>query len=60
MAATTTTRDTGSWERFRTTTQADVLADVSEHVQRLGWSAARIEAAQRDGSHRSGAGSHPR
>jgi phenylacetate-coenzyme A ligase PaaK-like adenylate-forming protein len=52
MAATTTTRDTGSWERFRTTTQADVLADVSEHVQRLGWSAARIEAAQRDGLRR--------
>jgi phenylacetate-CoA ligase len=52
MAATTTTTDTSSWERFRTATQADVLTDVPRHVQRLGWSAGRIEAAQRDGLRR--------
>jgi phenylacetate-coenzyme A ligase PaaK-like adenylate-forming protein len=52
MAATTTTTDTSSWERFRTATQADVLTDVPQHVQRLGWSAGRIEAAQREGLRR--------
>jgi phenylacetate-CoA ligase len=52
MVATTTTTDTSSWERFRTSTQADMLADVPQHVQRLGWSAGRIEAAQRDGLRR--------
>ena len=52
MAATTTATDTDSWERFRTAAQAEVLADVPQHVQRLGWSAGRIEAAQRDGLRR--------
>jgi phenylacetate-CoA ligase len=52
MAATTTATDTDSWERFRSAAQAEVLAGVPQHIQRLGWSAGRIEAAQRDGLRR--------
>ncbi|HET6687122.1 MAG TPA: hypothetical protein VFH02_11415 [Jiangellaceae bacterium] len=47
MTATTTT-DTIGWEQFRTAIQAEMLARVPEHLQRLGWSAGRLEAAQRD------------
>jgi hypothetical protein len=52
MAATTTTTETTSWEEFRATVQAEVLARVPQHIQRLGWSAGRIEAAQRNGLRR--------
>ena len=48
----TTTSETIGWERFRTAVQAEMLARVPEHVQRLGWSAGQLEAAQRDGLRR--------
>jgi phenylacetate-CoA ligase len=50
--ATTTTTDAASWERLRTAVQANVLARVPQHVERLGWSAGRIRDAQRDGLYR--------
>jgi phenylacetate-CoA ligase len=52
MAASTTTTDTASWEQLRAALQADVLGHVPQHVERLGWSAGRIRAAQRVGLRR--------
>src|SRR5204862_4122811 len=46
-----TTADT-RWGRFPTDLQADLLARVPEHLERLSWSAERIEYAQRDGLRR--------
>jgi phenylacetate-CoA ligase len=48
---TATTADTG-WERFRADFQAELLARIPEHLERLSWSADRIESAQRDGLRR--------
>ena len=48
---TATTADTG-WERFRADFQAELLARIPEHLERLSWSAERIESAQRDGLRR--------
>src|SRR5438067_706852 len=45
---TATTADTG-WERFRAGFQAELLYRIPEHLERLSWSAERIESAQRDG-----------
>ncbi len=48
---TATRADTG-WGRFRADLQAEILARIPEHLERLSWSAERIEAAQRDGLRR--------
>src|SRR5512133_1820192 len=48
---TATRADTG-WGRFRADFQAEILARIPEHLERLSWSAERIEAAQRDGLRR--------
>ena len=45
---TPTRADTG-WGRFRADFQAEVLTRIPEHLERLSWSAERVEAAQRDG-----------
>ena len=42
-----TRADTG-WGRFRADFQAEILARIPEHLERLSWSAERIEAAQRE------------
>ena len=49
---TTATRAETGWERFRADFQAELLARIPEHLERLSWSAERIEAAQRDGLRR--------
>jgi len=41
---TATRADTG-WGRFRADFQAEILARIPEHLERLSWSAERIEAA---------------
>ncbi|HEV8278621.1 MAG TPA: hypothetical protein VGQ26_23400 [Streptosporangiaceae bacterium] len=46
---TTATRADTGWGRFRADFQAEILARIPEHLERLSWSAERIEAAQRDG-----------
>jgi phenylacetate-coenzyme A ligase PaaK-like adenylate-forming protein len=48
---TTTGADTG-WGRFRADFQAELLTRIPEHLERLSWSAERVEAAQRDGLRR--------
>jgi phenylacetate-coenzyme A ligase PaaK-like adenylate-forming protein len=48
---TATRADTG-WGRFRADFQAEVLTRIPEHLERLSWSAERVEAAQRDGLRR--------
>ena len=48
---TATRADTG-WGRFRADFQAELLARIPEHLERLSWSAERIESAQRDGLRR--------
>lgn len=48
----TTTTDTIAWERFRGDVQATLRADAPEHIQRLGWRPAQVEAAQRTGLRR--------
>ncbi|HSS91566.1 MAG TPA: hypothetical protein VLL69_19805 [Streptosporangiaceae bacterium] len=48
---TATTADTG-WGRFRADLQAELLARIPEHLERLSWSAGQIESAQRDGLRR--------
>jgi len=40
------------WGRFRAGFQAELLARIPEHLERLSWSAERIGAAQRDGLRR--------
>ena len=40
------------WGRFRAGFQAELLARIPEHLERLSWSADRIGAAQRDGLRR--------
>jgi phenylacetate-coenzyme A ligase PaaK-like adenylate-forming protein len=49
---TTATRAETSWGRFRADFQAELLARTPEHLERLSWSAERIESAQRDGLRR--------
>ncbi|MGN6174267.1 MAG: hypothetical protein ACTHPS_15190, partial [Streptosporangiaceae bacterium] len=49
---TTATRAETGWGRFRANFQAELLARIPEHLERLSWSAERIEAAQRDGLRR--------
>ena len=49
---TTATRADTGWGRFRAGFQAELLARIPEHLERLSWSAERIEAAQRDGLRR--------
>ncbi len=49
---TTATRADTGWGRFRADLQAELLARIPEHLERLSWSAERIEDAQRDGLHR--------
>jgi phenylacetate-CoA ligase len=48
----TATRAETDWGRFRADFQAELLALIPEHLERLSWSAERIEAAQRDGLRR--------
>jgi phenylacetate-coenzyme A ligase PaaK-like adenylate-forming protein len=48
---TATGADTG-WGSFRTDFQAELLARIPEHLERLSWSAERVESAQRDGLRR--------
>ena len=49
---TTATRADTGWEGFRADFQAELLARIPEHLERLSWSAEQIEAAQRDGLRR--------
>src|SRR5262252_8051182 len=49
---TTVTRAQTSWEGFRASLQAQILARTPEHLGRLSWSAEQIESAQRDGLRR--------
>jgi phenylacetate-CoA ligase len=49
---TTATRAETGWGCFRADFQAELLARIPEHLERLSWSAERIEAAQRDGLRR--------
>ena len=49
---TTATRADTGWRNFRADFQADLLARIPEHLERLSWSAERIQAAQRDGLRR--------
>src|SRR5689334_4251086 len=49
---TTATRADTGWGRFRADLQAELLARIPEHVERLSWSAEQIESAQRDGLRR--------
>jgi phenylacetate-coenzyme A ligase PaaK-like adenylate-forming protein len=46
---TTATRADTGWGRFRADFQAELLARIPEHLERMSWSDERIEAAQRDG-----------
>jgi phenylacetate-CoA ligase len=48
---TATRADTG-WGRFRADFQAELFARIPEHLERLSWSAERIQAAQHDGLRR--------
>jgi phenylacetate-CoA ligase len=48
----TATRAETDWARFRADFQAELLARIPEHLERLSWGAERIEAAQRDGLRR--------
>ena len=48
----TVTRAETGWGRFRADFQAELLARIPEHLERLSWGAERIEAAQRDGLRR--------
>src|SRR5690348_16239206 len=48
---TATRADTG-WGRCRADFQAELLARIPEQLERLSWSAERIEATQREGLHR--------
>ena len=48
----TATRAETDWGRFRAGFQAELLARIPEHLERLSWSAERIGAAQRDGLRR--------
>lgn len=48
---TATRADTG-WGHFRADFQAELFARIPEHLERLSWSADRIESAQRDGLRR--------
>src|SRR5215831_3897394 len=48
----TATRADTAWGGFRADFQAELLARIPEHLERLSWSAERIEAAQRDGLRR--------
>src|SRR5690349_16656592 len=48
----TATRAETDWGRFRADFQAELLARIPEHLERLSWGAERIEAAQRDGLRR--------
>jgi phenylacetate-CoA ligase len=41
-----------AWERFRGGLQADVMAQMGQHVARLAWTRDQVEAAQRDGLRR--------
>jgi phenylacetate-coenzyme A ligase PaaK-like adenylate-forming protein len=49
---TTATRADTGWGRFRADLQAELLARIPEHLERLSWSAEQIESAQRDGLRR--------
>jgi phenylacetate-coenzyme A ligase PaaK-like adenylate-forming protein len=49
---TTATRADAGWGRFRADLQAELLARIPEHLERLSWSAEQIESAQRDGLRR--------
>jgi phenylacetate-CoA ligase len=49
---TTATRTDTGWGRFRADFQAELLARIPEHLERLSWSAERIESAQREGLRR--------
>jgi len=46
---TTMTAQQATWERFRDELQADVRAQIGDHVGRLAWTRSRVAAAQRDG-----------
>ena len=48
----TATRAETDWGRFRVGFQAELLARIPEHLERLSWSAEQIESAQRDGLRR--------
>ena len=48
----TATRAETDWGLFRADFQAELLARIPEHLERLSWNAGRIEAAQRDGLRR--------
>jgi phenylacetate-CoA ligase len=48
----TATRAETDWGSFRADFQAELLARIPEHLERLSWGAERIEAAQRDGLRR--------
>jgi hypothetical protein len=41
-----------TWDRFRSELQADVMAQLGEHISRLTWTRSQVEAAQRDGLRR--------
>src|SRR6185503_2691129 len=45
--ASTSTADTSGFERFRRRAQGPLFDSMPDHVSRLGWSCARIEAVQR-------------
>jgi phenylacetate-CoA ligase len=49
---TTATRAETDWRRFRADFQAELLARLPAHLERLSWGAERIESAQRDGLRR--------
>src|SRR5215470_5828081 len=49
---TTATRADTGWGLFRADFQAELLARIPEHLERLSWSAEQIESAQRDGLRR--------
>jgi hypothetical protein len=45
-------QETTAWETFRSRLQSEVTARGPEHMERLGWDAARIEEEQRRGLRR--------
>ncbi len=49
---TTATKAETGWRLFRADFQAELLARIPENLERLSWSAERIESAQRDGLRR--------
>ena len=49
---TTATRADTGWGLFRADFQAELLARIPEHLERLSWSSEQIESAQRDGLRR--------